>query len=86
MGWGLRIAGGRFLGPGGVLELLDHLSDLELGPGTVGIAGWRGVRPSLRVETRWRGPLETVLELLSTAPLSVLDADQSFLDATGSTA
>ena len=62
------------------------LRDLELGPGTVRLSGWRGGGLALNVETRWRGPLQSVLSTITGEPWSLIDRAESFADATASTA
>jgi hypothetical protein len=60
------------------------LRDLELGPAQVALESWRGDQPTLRLETGWRGPLQSVLALLAGEPLALFDAAR-LADATGAT-
>ena len=62
------------------------LRDLELGPGTVRLSGWRGGGLALNVETRWRGPLQSVLSTITGEPWPLIKRAQNFADATASTA
>ena len=50
------------------------LRDLELGPGTVRLSGWRGGGLGLNVETRWRGPLQSVLSTITGEPWPLINA------------
>ncbi|HEX2464507.1 MAG TPA: AsmA-like C-terminal domain-containing protein, partial [Thermoanaerobaculia bacterium] len=62
------------------------LRDLELSPGTVRLSGWRGGGLALNVETRWRGPLQSVLSTITGEPWPLIKHAQNFADATASTA
>jgi hypothetical protein len=52
------------------------LGGVEVGPATLRLAGWRGDHPSIAVDGRWRGALESAVALVASEPLSLIDGER----------